>query len=139
MRRIVVTAALLLLLAGCGGDPDSGQSHAVRYELNMVGDRAFADITANYTGASGFDASETAFAASWTREVTIADPEVEFVRLSGTFAFDTEVPEAHQNPQLSRLRCRIHVDGKLVVERTAYDPSCSVKLADAAGATAIPT
>lgn len=138
MRRTMAAAALLLPLVGCGSEPES-VPHTVRYELNMVGDRAFADITATYTEDSGFDTSETVFAASWSQEVTVRESEVKSVRLSGTIAFDTEVPEAHDNPQLSRLRCRIHVDGKLVVERTAFDPSCSFTLADAAGATAIPT
>ncbi|HEU4426199.1 MAG TPA: hypothetical protein VFR67_26980 [Pilimelia sp.] len=133
IRRVVpLAAALLLSVAGCSPEPES-VPHAVRYDLNMVGSRAFADITASYTQANGFDTSTTVFAASWSHEVTVRAPEVEFVRLSGTFEIRTQVPEAQVDPAVSRLRCRIHVDGKLVAERTAYDPSCTFKLSDAAG------
>jgi hypothetical protein len=127
MRRIALLTALLLSLTACGGEPES-VSHVVRYELNMVGDRAFADITASYTDATGFDTNAKVFAASWSHEVKVTYPEVEWVRLLGTLAFDTPVPGEPTAPQASQLRCRIQVDGRLVVELTGFDPRCTFRL-----------
>lgn len=130
MRRLAfpaaVVTAFVLAVSGCGG-PDP-VSYQVRYDLNMVGDRAFADISAYYTQDTGFETGVTEFGASWTHEVTVRHPDVEWVRLNGSFRFDTDVPGTHPNPLLSKIRCQIHIDGKLLVERTGQNPSCAVRL-----------
>jgi len=130
MRRVIAVALLALSLGACDSEPNS-VSHVVRYELNMIGQRAFADINAIYTYEDmdmPFETDATVFAASWSHEVTVRYPHVKVVRLQGTFRFDTSVPGEPTNPMQSSMRCRITVDGVLVADRTAYSPTCSADL-----------
>jgi hypothetical protein len=129
MRRFVVVAVLLLSLAGCGKDPHANSvSHVVRYELNMKGQRAFADLSASYTNAEGFLTGVKTFAASWSKEVTVSYPDVDSVRVDASFRFDTSVPGESNDYSLSMLRCRIFVDGVEVDNKVSAAPSCTYRL-----------
>ena len=129
MRRSALFAVLMLSLVGCGRDARSPSvSHVVRYEVNMVGQRAFADISASYTDPGGWMTGVKTFAASWSKKVTVVYPDLGFVQVDASFSFDTSVPGESNDYSASMLNCRIFVDEVLVDERRDMAPSCSYRL-----------
>jgi len=123
-----VVVVLLLSVAGCASKAPRSVPRVVRYELNLVGDRGFADLNAKFTTSGGGYTGEKEFAASWSKEVTVNFPDVEFVRLDGSFTFDTSVPGGSDDVTLAALRCQIFVDGVRVDNKIAYAPSCTYRL-----------